>query len=126
LVKVVVLTTPLFQTIEYGGVPPVIIKDTDPSKLVGVDGFTTSHSTPKGNKVIGSHSFLNNGRDVGLGVGVKNGVLVGVGVTLEVGDRVGVTLGVGVLVLLGVGVGVGVPHGTPPLQESQFINCGNT
>ena len=36
----------------------MIVKLTDPSLLTLVIGFTTSHVTPSGNNVIGSHSFL--------------------------------------------------------------------
>jgi hypothetical protein len=124
------LTTPLLHTIEYGGVPPVIKRFTTPSILVVVVGSVTSQTIPKGNKVIGSHSFLKEGLVVvvvvRLAVGVRKGVLVGVGVTLVVGVRVGVTLDVGVRVGVTDGVGVGLPQGIILIQLSQFRYCGNT
>ena len=92
-------TAPVLHKIVYGDVPPVITKDITPSEVFGPDGFTTSHSTPNGKSVIGSHSFLKSGLVVvvvvyGVGGG-RPGVFVGVGVTVLVRLTVGVKLGVG-------------------------------
>jgi hypothetical protein len=43
---------PLLQDIEYGAVPPVIVKEIAPSLVNGVYALVTEHSTPIGNKVI--------------------------------------------------------------------------
>jgi hypothetical protein len=43
---------PLLQDIEYGAVPPVIVKEIAPSLVNGVYELVTEHSTPIGNKVI--------------------------------------------------------------------------
>ena len=93
-------------------------------------GSVTSQVIPKGNNVIGSHSFLKEGLVVvvvvRLAVGVRKGVLVGVGVTLVVGVRVGVTLDVGVRVGVTDGVGVGLPQGITSIQVSQLRYWGNS
>jgi hypothetical protein len=120
---VVVSTTPLLQTILYGGVPPVIDKLTVPKPLT-TTGFVTLQTTPKGNKVITLHSFFTTALVVVVvvyvGVGVKPGVFVGVGVAVRVGVIVGVTVRVGVIVAVTLGVGVGVGHGISDLQKVQF------
>ena len=96
----------------YGGVPPVIFKYIVPSKLFGDDGSVPKHSTPNGNTVKTSQSFLalyvTAFDGVGVGVGVLVGLAVIVVVTLGVGVAVGVENGVAVGVFVGLGVTLGV------------------
>ena len=102
----------------------MITKLIDPFAAFGDVGSVVTHSTPKGNNVIGSHSFLEVGRVVVVvvvvGGGGNPGVLVGVGVGVLVRLTVGVKLGVGdgVAVLDGVGVGVGHAFSLKQLVQS--------
>lgn len=55
----------------YGVVPPVINKVSAPSFDIDVVGDdNVRHSTPKSNRVNGSHSFFNTYTMVGVGVGI--------------------------------------------------------
>lgn len=82
-----------------------------------------SHSTPSGNKVITSQSFLVTKLTaldgVGVTVGVEVGVLVSVGVGVLDAVFVGVTVGVGVLVCVAQIVVAGVLSNTTPAKGKE-------
>jgi hypothetical protein len=92
----------------------VILKNNLPSKLSGPVGLIPEHSTPNGNKVITSQSFLV------VNTASLDGVGVTVGVCVEVGDIVGV--GVLDAVFVGVTVGVGVVVGVGQTVDAGTFN----
>lgn len=92
----------------------MILKNSLPSKLLGPVGLIAEHSTPNGNKVMTSQSFLV------VNTTALDGVGVTVGVCVEVGDIVGV--GVFDAVFVGVTVGVGVVVGVEQTVDAETFN----